>query len=64
MDTEKWRKETKLDELVPTWEFPEKADMFKYYPQYYHKTDKVSFPLRRPLLRPISPPAHLSSTGS
>ena len=41
VDTEKWRAETKLDDLVATWEFPEKAAMFKYYPQYYHKTDKV-----------------------
>lgn len=44
VDTEKWREETKLDELVPIWEFPEKAAMFKYYPQYYHKTDKVGCP--------------------
>jgi len=26
---------------VETWEYPEKEEMFKYYPQYYHKTDKV-----------------------
>lgn len=38
---EKWRKDTKLDELLPTWEYPEKEAIFKYYPQYYHKTDKV-----------------------
>lgn len=43
MDCEEWRKETKLDELVPTWDYPEKPDVFKYYPQYYHKTDKVRF---------------------
>lgn len=41
VDCEKWRKETKLDETVPTWEYPEKEELFKYYPQYYHKTDKV-----------------------
>lgn len=47
-DTEAWRKEIRLDELVPEWEFPEKAEMFKYYPQYYHKTDKVSLCLHPP----------------
>lgn len=41
VDCEKWRKETKLDEILPTWDYPEKAEIFKYYPQYYHKTDKV-----------------------
>jgi hypothetical protein len=24
-----------------TFEFPEKKEVDKYYPQYYHKTDKV-----------------------
>jgi hypothetical protein len=43
VESEKWRKETKLDETVPTWEYPEKEELFKYYPQYYHKTDKVYF---------------------
>ena len=38
---EEWRKATKLDETVPTWDYPEKAEIFKFYPQYYHKTDKV-----------------------
>lgn len=41
IDCEAWRKETKLDEILPTWDYPEKAEIFKYYPQYYHKTDKV-----------------------
>lgn len=41
VDCEKWREEIKLDDTVPTWEYPEKEEMFKYYPQYYHKTDKV-----------------------
>lgn len=41
IECEKWREEIKLDETVPTWEYPEKEEMFKYYPQYYHKTDKV-----------------------
>ncbi|KAI6365699.1 cytosolic factor, phosphatidylinositol/phosphatidylcholine transfer protein [Pyricularia grisea] len=45
VDCEKWRKETKLDEILPTWDYPEKAEIFKYYPQYYHKTDKDGRPV-------------------
>jgi len=45
VDCEKWRKETNLDDTVPTWEYPEKEKMFKYYPQYYHKTDKDGRPV-------------------
>jgi hypothetical protein len=41
VECEKWRKEVKLDETLPNWDYPEKEEMFKYYPQYYHKTDKV-----------------------
>ncbi|AEO67993.1 27d20494-096a-41b7-aaae-efb0c9e920f8 [Thermothielavioides terrestris] len=45
IDCEKWRQETKLDDTVPSWEYPEKEEMFKYYPQYYHKTDKDGRPV-------------------
>ncbi|SPO04434.1 probable phosphatidylinositol/phosphatidylcholine transfer protein SEC14 [Cephalotrichum gorgonifer] len=44
-DCEKWRAETNLDDTVSTWEFPEKAQLFDYYPQYYHKTDKDGRPV-------------------
>jgi hypothetical protein len=43
-DTEKWRKEFAgigVDELVKTFDYKEKPKVFEYYPQYYHKTDKV-----------------------
>jgi hypothetical protein len=40
-DCEAWRKEINLDAIVPSWDYKEKADLLKYYPQYYHKTDKV-----------------------
>lgn len=40
---EKWRKDTKLDEILPTWDYPEKEAVMKFYPQYYHKTDKVCY---------------------
>ncbi|RYP36413.1 hypothetical protein DL767_003376 [Monosporascus sp. MG133] len=45
VNCEKWRKETKLDELLPTWDYPEKPEVAKYYKQFYHKTDKDGRPL-------------------
>ncbi|KAE8392194.1 CRAL-TRIO domain-containing protein [Aspergillus alliaceus] len=45
IDCEKWRKETKLDEVVPIWDYPEKPQVAKYYRQFYHKTDKDGRPL-------------------
>ena len=42
--SEAWRKEVNLDDIVATWEYPEREQMFKFYPQYYHKTDKVGDP--------------------
>ena len=47
MKNEEWRKEFGTDELVKTFEYKEKPEVSKYYPQYYHKTDKVSY---RPLM--------------
>ncbi|VUC29833.1 unnamed protein product [Clonostachys rosea] len=45
VDCEKWRKESKLDETLPTWDYPEKPEVAKYYKQFYHKTDKDGRPL-------------------
>ncbi|KAK2591600.1 cytosolic factor, phosphatidylinositol/phosphatidylcholine transfer protein [Conoideocrella luteorostrata] len=45
IDTEKWRRETKLDEIVGTWDYPEKPEVAKYYKQFYHKTDKDGRPI-------------------
>lgn len=42
VDCEAWRKEFGLDDLVQNFDYTEKAKVFEYYPQYYHKTDKVS----------------------
>lgn len=42
MNCEKWRKDFKVDDLVRTFEYHEKHKVFEYYPQYYHRTDKVS----------------------
>jgi hypothetical protein len=44
IDCEKWRSEYAgkgVEELVRTFEYTERPEVFKYYPQYYHKTDKV-----------------------
>ncbi|KAJ5100116.1 Sec14 cytosolic factor [Penicillium argentinense] len=43
VNCEKWRKELGTDDLPVTFEYLEKPDVFKYYPQYYHKTDKIIF---------------------
>jgi len=45
VECEKWRKEFGTDDLVRNFEYTEKPQVFEYYPQYYHKTDKVSFPI-------------------
>lgn len=37
LDTEKWRKEFKVDQLMKDFTYPEKEEVFKYYPQYYRK---------------------------
>ncbi|KAE8212234.1 hypothetical protein CF327_g4105 [Tilletia walkeri] len=42
---EKWRKEYGVDELYENFDYPEQAEVDKYYPQYYHKTDKDGRPL-------------------
>lgn len=43
-NSETWRKEFGTDDLAANFEYPEKEKVFEYYPQYYHKTDKVGFP--------------------
>jgi len=45
LNAEKWRKEFGVDELVKNFDFKEKAEVDKYYPQYYHKCDKDGRPL-------------------
>ncbi|KAJ0348831.1 hypothetical protein COL154_006526 [Colletotrichum chrysophilum] len=45
VEFETWRKTTNLDDTIAGWDYPEKADIFKYYPQYYHKTDKDGRPV-------------------
>ncbi|KAH0559758.1 hypothetical protein GP486_003721 [Trichoglossum hirsutum] len=45
IDCETWRKEFKVDDLVRNFVYVEKPEVFKYYPQYYHKTDKDGRPV-------------------
>jgi len=48
VDCEKWRAEyagVGVEELVRTFDYKERPEVFKYYPQYYHKTDKDGRPL-------------------
>ncbi|KAK6345107.1 cytosolic factor, phosphatidylinositol/phosphatidylcholine transfer protein [Orbilia javanica] len=44
-DNDIWQKGTSLDDIVATWDYPEKPEIFKHYPQYYHKTDKDGRPV-------------------
>lgn len=41
-DSEKWRKDFKVDQLYESFDYPEKAKVDEIYPQFYHQTDKVS----------------------
>ncbi|KAJ6187903.1 hypothetical protein N7519_002811 [Penicillium mononematosum] len=43
--SEAWRKEFGTDDLARNFEYPEKEEVFKFYPQYYHKTDKDGRPV-------------------
>ncbi|KAI9809631.1 MAG: cytosolic factor, phosphatidylinositol/phosphatidylcholine transfer protein [Sarcosagium campestre] len=45
IDSEKWRKEFGVDDLVRNFKYEEKPQVFAYYPQYYHKTDKAGRPV-------------------
>ncbi|MCJ1314445.1 cytosolic factor, phosphatidylinositol/phosphatidylcholine transfer protein [Agyrium rufum] len=45
LDCEKWRKDFGVDDLVRNFDYKEKPQVFQYYPQYYHKTDKDGRPV-------------------
>ncbi|ODQ65683.1 PI/PC TP protein [Nadsonia fulvescens var. elongata DSM 6958] len=42
---EKWRVEYGTDTILQDFHYNEKAEVAKYYPQYYHKTDKDGRPV-------------------
>ena len=35
-----WRKENNVDEIITSFEIPERLEVQQYYPHGYHKTDK------------------------
>ncbi|KAF6012437.1 cytosolic factor, phosphatidylinositol/phosphatidylcholine transfer protein [Brettanomyces bruxellensis] len=43
-DCEKWRKEFGTNTILTDFKYTEKPKVAKYYPQYYHKTDKDGRP--------------------
>lgn len=45
IEEEEWRKEFGVDDLVQNFDYSEKAEVMKYYPQYYHKTDREGRPV-------------------
>ncbi|KAJ4365765.1 cytosolic factor, phosphatidylinositol/phosphatidylcholine transfer protein [Neocucurbitaria cava] len=48
VDCEKWRAEyagVGVEELVRNFDYKERPEVFEYYPQYYHKTDKDGRPV-------------------
>ncbi|KAI4260531.1 MAG: hypothetical protein LQ352_000227 [Teloschistes flavicans] len=45
IDCEKWRKDFGVDNLLKNFDYKEKPEVFKYYIQYYHKTDKDGRPV-------------------
>lgn len=45
LSAEAWREDFGVDDLVENFDFPEKAEVDKYYPQYYHKMDKDGRPI-------------------
>lgn len=42
---EDWRRDFGVAEIVENFDFKEKAEVDKYYPQFYHKTDKDGRPI-------------------
>ncbi|WWD17552.1 hypothetical protein CI109_101993 [Kwoniella shandongensis] len=45
-NNEKWRKEFGADDIAANgFDYPERTEVSKYYPQFYHKTDKEGRPL-------------------
>jgi len=45
LSAEQWRRDFGIEELMENFEFTEKEQVDKYYPQYYHKMDKDGRPI-------------------
>ncbi|THU80020.1 hypothetical protein K435DRAFT_832070 [Dendrothele bispora CBS 962.96] len=45
LSAEQWRKDFGVDEIMKSFDFKEKEEVDKYYPQFYHKTDAHGRPI-------------------
>jgi len=45
LSAEQWRKDFGVDDIVKNFDFKEKEEVDKYYPQYYHRMDKDGRPV-------------------
>ncbi|KAL0949839.1 hypothetical protein HGRIS_009873 [Hohenbuehelia grisea] len=45
LNAEQWRKDFGVDDVAQNFEFKEGKEVDKYYPQFYHKTDKDGRPV-------------------
>jgi hypothetical protein len=45
LEAEEWRVKFGVEDIVKNFDFKEKAEVDKYYPCYYHKTDKEGRPV-------------------
>jgi len=45
LSAEQWRKDFGVDDIIANFDFKEKEEVDKYYPQYYHKMDKDGRPI-------------------
>ncbi|CCE62547.1 hypothetical protein TPHA_0C03970 [Tetrapisispora phaffii CBS 4417] len=59
---EKWRKEYGTDSILTDFHYDEKPIVAKYYPQYYHKTDKEGRPVYFEELGAVNLPEMLKIT--
>jgi len=45
LESERWREDFGVEDIVKNFDYAERAAVDKFYPQYYHKTDKFGQPI-------------------